>query len=691
MRFATPEWLFAGALACAALCALMVWSGRLRSRSLERFVAARHAATLTRSLSPAKRRLKQVALLLGTALVFTALARPQWGYHEVKQHTRGIDLLFAIDTSKSMLAEDLRPSRLTRAKLAVEELLSKVEGDRLGLIAFAGDAFLQTPLTHDRTAFVQALGALEAGVIPVPGSDLASAIRVAHRAFASEGDHQKVLVLLTDGENLSGEALEAAREAKEQHLTIHTVGIGTKAGSLIPVPGRGGATEYLRDDEGELVKSELDEQTLRAIAASTSGRYYELGPSGQGLAQLHDEVLQKLEQRSLASTTKRVYHERFQWPLGLALALLLGEWLLREQKRERRRVGAKTALSSTLAAVAALTALSSEALARDAAPVDAYNQAAESYRSGDFDAARESYRRALNTPDLELQQRAYYDLGNSLYRLGAAASEKERSQTIARYREALEAYEAALRLDGRDEDARFNRDFVKGKLEQLEQEQEDEEQRNGEGQQQQQQPNEGAKGQAESEGAKQGSGDSERAQGSPASDGSEAQGDGSSGNGKSSTQGSQAGAERDGRQATEPKEGAGPGAGERDGAKSAEVQPDPSQDSRAEANGAKPEGGVEPQSAARRTPQAEADERASGRGQGELDPTSEEGAAAQAAHEGAPAGAAQEQAALPSGALTKEQAERLLDGLAGELRRLPSGFAAGARHPASPNDFRKDW
>jgi Ca-activated chloride channel homolog len=470
MRFAEPVWLWVGLGACATLCLALLWSERRRALALARFVAARHASALTDTLSRPRRALKYALLLAGVLSMFVALARPQWGYHFEEQRREGIDLMFAVDTSKSMQAEDLKPSRLARAKLAVQDLLAKMPDDRVGLIAFAGDAFLQTPLTLDRVAFRQSLDALDSDLIPVPGTDLQSALRVAEQAFGSESEHQKILLLLSDGEDLAGSALSAARAAAAKGITIYTIGIGTPDGALIPVRNERGATQLLRGPDGELVRSKLDETTLREMARASAGSYRALGPSGQGLEALYRDVLAKLPKQMLKARVARVYHERFQWPLGLGLVLLIVEWLVHDHKKRRSRVREAVAVAGC-ALLGAVAVTPSSVHAQDTKPVQSYNQASTQYRAGKFGAAEQSYRAALATRDLTLQERAYYDLGNAQYRQGQALAAKVPQLTQDKYKSAIASYESALALNKDDADAKYNRDFVRRKLQELQQQQ----------------------------------------------------------------------------------------------------------------------------------------------------------------------------------------------------------------------------
>lgn len=500
MSFAQPEWLLLGLLVVAGLALGLRAAERRRRRDLARLAAPALLGELLRSVSTRRRRVRRGLVLLGVAAAFMALARPELGFTWTESKRRGIDVLIAVDVSRSMLARDVSPNRLTRAKLAVEDLLERLDGDRVGLIAFAGSAFLQCPLTLDEEAFRRALEALEPGVLPRGGSDLASAIRLAIRAFETEKTNFKLLVLLSDGEDLAGDALAAAAEAAEQQVRLYTVGVGTPAGELIPAgdePGR------FVEQDGRIVKSRLDESTLREIAERTGGFYAPLGQRGEGVAAVYDGALAPIPEEELASRMRRVPIERFQWPLAFAIVLLIAETLVgdRVQRTAARdavrplvpRASKRTPLVLALALLPGLAAPArawsspaegerlydegrfAEALAAYRAAIEAdpsdprlqLNLGAAAYRAGELATAAEAFAAALAAEEPALKERSFYNLGNTQYRLGEASRSTNPESTRAAWEQAIAAYEEALRLDEADQDARFNRDFVKKKLEEL--------------------------------------------------------------------------------------------------------------------------------------------------------------------------------------------------------------------------------
>ena len=267
MKFSDPFWFIPG----IAACALLIWSFRAFDRrqlaAMATFASGHLLAQLTASLSARRRLFKRALLFVGVACMFAALARPQWGFRWQEAKRRGVDVLFAVDTSKSMLTQDVKPDRLERAKLAVTDMVGKLDGDRVGLIAFAGTAYLQAPLTLDYDAFGESLDALDTNTIPHGGTNIASAILEAQKDLSLEGNNQKILILMTDGEDLDAEGITAAGAAAKDGVKIFTVGIGTASGGLIPVPSDNGGTEYVKDANGQLVTSHLDEKTLTQIEA----------------------------------------------------------------------------------------------------------------------------------------------------------------------------------------------------------------------------------------------------------------------------------------------------------------------------------------------------------------------------------------------------------------------------------------
>jgi Ca-activated chloride channel family protein len=503
MTFAHPVVLWLLLVFPPGLAAFFWWSWRTRRRLLTQFIQARLLPGLTVGISNRRLAVRLVCLLLGVILAIVALARPQWGFdwQEVKQ--RGVDIVVAIDTSKSMLAEDIAPNRLERAKFAARELMQRARADRLGLVAFAGGAFLQCPLTIDDAAFEQSVAALDVNVIPQGGTALAEAIEVAQTAF-KEGENFKVLVMFTDGEDQDSGAVEAAQKAGAEGLQIFTIGIGSTDGDLLRIKDGKGRTDFIRDEQGNVVKSRLDEKLLRQIASQTSAGFYLPLIGAKAIDTLYEKGIAPLPKTESKEALVRHYHERFQWPLGLSIIFLIAEMLFPERKREsgRARSGSKSAGLSQVAAVVLVLASIGNAAGSPGRALREYqagkydqalkdyeellkhhaddprlhfNAGAAAYRNRQFDQAAKHFDASAASPDLKLQGLSYYNRGNALYRLGDA--EKDQARKMETWKRAVQDYEYTLKLAPEDADAKFNLEFVKKKLEELNQQKQDQQEK----------------------------------------------------------------------------------------------------------------------------------------------------------------------------------------------------------------------
>jgi len=318
-----------------ALVAFLIWTAGRRRRDLERFVEASLLPTVAPSLDHRRRRLGAGILVAAAGTMVVALAGPQWGFHWQEVTREGIDLMIAIDTSRSMLANDIKPDRLTRAKLGVRSLVDQLRGDRVGLVAFAGTAFLQCPLTLDYGVFTQSLEAVEVGLLPKGGTALARAIDAALEGFEGRQGQQQALILITDGEDHDGDVKEAAARAAERGVKIYTVGLGTADGELIPQASGG----FVKDRSGQVVKSRLDEDTLQTIAVETGGVYLRAADGSFELTELYRDYIGAMEKRELQSSLERRFEHRFQFLLALALVLLVVQaWLGERRPAGRARL-----------------------------------------------------------------------------------------------------------------------------------------------------------------------------------------------------------------------------------------------------------------------------------------------------------------------------------------------------------------
>ncbi len=337
MRFAVPleqlaVWLLL--VPTAAAIAFSVAALRRRRSARHAFAEPGLLDRIAPGVSHERLRLKAVLLVVSIAALGLAAGRPQIGTKLGVAKRQGVDLMVAIDVSASMRAQDLKPSRLEKAKRQARSLVDLLDGDRVGIITFAGTPFVQCPLTLDYGAASMLLSAVEPGTIQIPGTALGEAIRQAVRAMATQPDRAKVLVLMTDGEDHGSDPIAAAREAAEAGIRIYAIGLGTTAGEPIPVPPEEGGG-YKRDRAGQIVMSRLDETTLMDISAQTGGRYFRATDSERELEAIEEEI-SKMEQGELESRLFAYYEERFQFPLAFALALILLESFLPERVRRKR-------------------------------------------------------------------------------------------------------------------------------------------------------------------------------------------------------------------------------------------------------------------------------------------------------------------------------------------------------------------
>lgn len=286
-------------------------------------------------ISFARQRTKAILLLVGISLVVFALARLQFGTHLEKLKREGLDIVVALDVSNSMLAQDMKPNRLTKAKQEIQGIIDRLKGDRIGLVGFAGEAFTQCPLTLDYASARLLLNSLNTESVSVQGTSLAQAIDCASRMYDKETKKYKVLLLLTDGEDHSEKAERAATMARQQGIKIYTVGIGSPNGEPIPVFDRNNKmVGYKKDKNGEVVVSRLNEDILEKIALATGGKYYKATAGELELDKIFDEI-SNIEKKELEGTLVTRYDDRYQWPLLFAMFLIVGEFFLSEKKKPR--------------------------------------------------------------------------------------------------------------------------------------------------------------------------------------------------------------------------------------------------------------------------------------------------------------------------------------------------------------------
>ncbi|MBN2188866.1 MAG: VWA domain-containing protein [Chitinispirillaceae bacterium] len=332
MHFGNPE-LFLLLLLIPLFIGFFLWAYQRKKAALARFAAP----DLARKLTPGSSFSRQVVrwTLFVTAFLFLVLAlvRPRFGVTMELFERRGIDLMVALDISESMLAEDIAPNRLERAKHEIAKLLDLLKGDRAGIIVFAGESYVQCPLTLDYGAAKMFLDAVSTGWVQIQGTALADAVRQATEAFRSKERKYKVLVLITDGEDNEGSAVEAAKAAAAEGIIIYTVGVGSESGAPIPVSKGGGTVVYKKDKKGNLVMTRLDPLTLEKIAIEGHGKYFHAG-TDLDLSRIMAEI-ERMEKKELGSSRLNIYEERYQIFLFVALALLFIEFFIPERIRNK--------------------------------------------------------------------------------------------------------------------------------------------------------------------------------------------------------------------------------------------------------------------------------------------------------------------------------------------------------------------
>ena len=331
MHFAEPRWLLLASLGPLLLLGLQIYSSMARKRQLAQIASPDFIEQLTESHSPLRRGFKNLLLVLAIGGIGLALARPQWGEQRIKEQHLGEDVVFILDCSRSMLATDISPSRIGRARQAVLEYIHNPGVGRVGLVAFAGAAFLQCPLTFDYNAFEEALLAVDDKTIPILGTDIGTALEEGFLAL-DKNNPRKILVLITDGEDLEKGGVAEAQQLAKKNVVVYTLGVGTPAGEQIQIRNERGQTELLRDQKGEVVRSHLDEATLRTIAETAHGSYYPLGVLGEGLVKVR-LAIQNLSTKAGSVPGFRLGVDRFHWFIAGVILLLVAESIIGTRRR----------------------------------------------------------------------------------------------------------------------------------------------------------------------------------------------------------------------------------------------------------------------------------------------------------------------------------------------------------------------
>ncbi len=497
MIFQSPAflWLLILPVALATLSGVLAKRDRNRLAALVDF---RLLDRLTASVSRQRRTAKHLLLLTALTLGILGLARPTWGERVTSIQTSGRDILIAIDVSRSMLANDIAPSRLLRAKMAAEDLISLLPGDRVGLLAFAGSAFLQAPITSDHSAVKTCIQELDTEIIPLGGTNVTAAVQEAKRAFKQAEGSLHALVIISDGEDLENDVIQTLKKDGEG-IRVFTLGIGTPEGTILSVPSPNGGVEYVRGPDGQIVKSALDEAKMKAIAEATGGFYQRLRSGPPEMRRVAEEGIARMEETMGQTHEQRQAVDRFEWFVSPALALLLLSTLLSERRKETstamtrspsgssssaKRVAAAVTLviASTIAPTAhaatnsgldayqkgdydeAKRLFDADREAHPDSPEHAYNAGTSAYQKGSFAEAVDLFGRALQSENPAFRSRASYNIGNSLVKLATA---NRRSADRPALENAIAQYDEALKPDPDLSQARENAEKVREFLKKL--------------------------------------------------------------------------------------------------------------------------------------------------------------------------------------------------------------------------------
>ncbi len=274
---------------------------------------------------------KFVMLMLALAFVILGVAGPQFGSKLQQVKKKGVELMIVLDVSNSMMAQDIKPSRLEKAKMAISRMVEKLSDDKVGLVVFAGDAYVQLPITTDYSSAKLFLSGINTDIVPVQGTAIGSAIDLAARSFTPEAETSKAIIVITDGENHQDDAIIAAKRAHEKGIVVHTIGMGLEQGA--PIPQKGASGQFMKDGQGNVVISKLDENTLQEVAKAGEGVYVRASNTDVGLNQLLDEVNQ-MEKTLLEERVYSDYAEKYQYFLSVGLFFIWVEFMILGRKNK---------------------------------------------------------------------------------------------------------------------------------------------------------------------------------------------------------------------------------------------------------------------------------------------------------------------------------------------------------------------
>ena len=477
-RFEDPIYLYL-LLLIPVLAVIRFVGYRSRRNRLRKFGNPTLLKELMPDVSRWRPAVKFWLLQAALALLIIMLARPQMGTKISHEKRTGIETIIAMDISNSMLAEDVMPNRLDRSKMIVENLVDKFSNDKIGLIVFAGDAFVQLPITSDYVSAKMFLSNIDPSMMATQGTDIATAINMATHSFTQDTEVGKAIVIITDGEDHEGGAIEAAKAAKAAGMRVYMLGVGSTKGAPIPIPG---ASDYMKDNTGNTVMSALNDQMCREIAQAGGGAFIHVENNSRAQDQL-DAELDKLSKKEIDSTVYSDFDEQFIAFAILALLLLIAEVCILESKNPLLKNVSLFGTKKRAAALLLVLVAMSVSAQTDRTHI---RQGNKLFRGGDPANAEISYRKALEKNDRNPQ--AHYNLGASLLaqnKDSAAVAEFEKAskmetdpllksqsfhnmgvicQKHEMFSEAIEAYKQSLRLNPHDDETRYNLQLCKHQL-----------------------------------------------------------------------------------------------------------------------------------------------------------------------------------------------------------------------------------
>lgn len=493
-----PEYLFALA-AIVPMVILYLLVKRWKKKTAKKIGDAKLVKQLTSNYSPSRFLFKFVLVIAAFSILVLALANPRSANGAASVNRSGIDVMIALDVSRSMLAEDIKPNRIERARQLISKLIDRLSDDRIGIVVFAGKAYLQMPLTTDHAAAKMYLSSASPDVVPTQGTVIGDALKMCYAAFNTKEKKYRSIILISDGEDHDENALKITKTMADEGVMVNTVGVGSPEGSTIIDAA---TNELKRDQQGNLVVTKLNEAELKNIAATGNGIYQSLSSADEVAAGL-DAQLKTLGKRSITENSSMVYSYFFQWLIALSMILLVIELFFSERKHLARSKSVKTA-GATVTAILLLFLL----------PVDSFSQTRDhfirkgngAYTEKKYDAAAENYLKAAEKDPTS--EKAFYNLGNALYKKGKTDdavhayessilhSKNPADKSAAWYNkgvvlqndkklaECIEAYKNALKLNPADEDARLN--LQKALLKQKQEQQKEDEKKKQQQQKQQQ-------------------------------------------------------------------------------------------------------------------------------------------------------------------------------------------------------------